>query len=194
MSDRLDEIRRISREEGHPVILEEGFLILVDEVQKRQPKKILEIGTATGCSAIAMLNASKGSRVTTIEIDEDTAEKARKNFIEFDLQDRVTQFIGDANEIIPSLTGQYDFIFEDGPKGHYFEHLPYYAELLKVGGVLFADNVAFHGFVNSEKKCKRVNTIVKSMRNFIDGIQKDDRFITTILDKGDGILIAERIK
>ena len=93
------------------------------------------------------------------------------------------------------LTGEYDLIFLDGPKGHYYEYLPHLLSILKVGGILFADNVLFRGYVGDKVKTPhRFNTTKHSMENFLSAISSDDNLRTEILDIEDGISITEKIK
>ena len=192
VSDRLKEKRDEYRRQGIPVILDESLNALLAAVSIKQPSEILEIGTATGCSGIAMLEAC-GAKLTTLETDSDAYLSARDNFAEFGLSDRVSQFYGDAGEVLLSLGGGFDFIFLDGPKAHYLEYFPLLKRLLKRGGVLFADNVLFRGYVDPANKFpRRFITIVKRMRKFLAEISSDPDFITTVSEVGDGILMAYR--
>ncbi len=119
---------------------------------------------------------------------------AKQNYVHFGVEDRAKIFLGDAGEIIPVLTGEYDFIFLDGPKGHYFEYLPHLLEVLNKGGILFADNVLFRGYVGEDKKAPhRFNTTKHSMERFLSAISNDKNLKTQILDIEDGISITEKL-
>lgn len=180
---------------GEPVLREKSFEILLQAVREKQPTKILEIGVNLGLSGIAMLLNSTNSYLTGIEIDEQKIALAKENYKEFKVFDRAKIFQGDASEIIPILTGEYDFIFLDGPKGHYFEYLPHLLSILKVGGILFADNVLFRGYVDGKVKTPhRFNTTKNSMERFLNAINNDESLITKVLDIEDGISITEKIK
>ncbi len=181
--------------QGEPVLREKSFEILLQTVREKQPTKILEIGVNLGLSGIAMLLNSTNSYLTGIEIDEQKIALAKENYKEFKVFDRAKIFQGDASEIIPILTGEYDFIFLDGPKGHYFEYLPHLLSILKVGGILFADNVLFRGYVDGKVKTPhRFNTTKNSMERFLNAINNDESLITKVLDIEDGISITEKIK
>ena len=131
---------------------------------KEKPKKILEIGVNLGLSGIAMLISEPNASLSGIEIDEEKIKLAKNNYKKFGVFDRAKIFQGDASEIIPVLTGEYDFIFLDGPKGHYYEYLPNLLSVLSVGGTLFADNVLFRGYIlGSVKTPHRFNTTKHSM-------------------------------
>ncbi|MCQ2388069.1 MAG: class I SAM-dependent methyltransferase, partial [Clostridia bacterium] len=145
MIEKIKEKREEARKNGNPVLRDKSFELLLKIIEEKQPKKILEIGVNVGLSGIAMLLSSEDSFLTGIEIDEDVIKKAKENYKEFGVENRVKIFCGDAGEIIPILTGKYDFIFLDGPKGHYFEYVKNLIPALNKGGVLFADNVLFRG-------------------------------------------------
>lgn len=193
--ERLISLREKSKQRDIPIIRDKSFNLLLTVVSILKPKSILEIGTANGCSGIGMLLEAPSARLTGIEINEDIVLEAKQNLKDFGLADRARFFVGDANEIVPQLTGKYDFIFLDGPKGHYKQYLPWLLPLLNAGGVLFADNVLFRGFVDgSQKGSKRNNTIIYSMRAFLEEISKDKNLKTTVLDIEDGVSISLKIK
>lgn len=193
--ERLISLREKSKQRDIPIIRDKSFNLLLTVVSMLNPKSILEIGTANGCSGIGMLLEAPSARLTGIEINEDIVLEAKQNLKDFGLSERARFFVGDANEIIPQLTGKYDFIFLDGPKGHYKQYLPYLMPLLSVGGVLFADNVLFRGLVDgSQKGSKRNNTIIYSMRAFLEEVSKDKNLKTTVLDIEDGVSISLKIK
>ena len=190
VSDELENLRMEYRANGVPVILDESLNALLNCVLMRNPAEILEIGTATGCSGIAMLQSCDG-KLTTVETDSDAYTSARKNFEKFGLSDRVTQYFGDAREVIDSLDKSFDFIFLDGPKAHYLEYYPRLKAMLKSGGVLVADNVLFRGYVDpSNKFPRRFITIVKRMRKFLSLISADEDFVVSVFEAGDGVLVA----
>ncbi len=180
--------------DGEPVLRKQSFEILLKTIEEKRPNRILEIGVNVGLSGIAMLLKSPNSSLTGIEIDEEKIKIAKNNYQEFGVQERAKIFQGDASEIIPILTGEYDFIFLDGPKGHYFEYLPHLIAILNKGGVLFADNVLFRGYVGEDKIApKRHNTIKHSMENFLSAITTDKTLKSEIIDIEDGISITEKI-
>lgn len=192
--ERIYEMRKRAKENGEPILRDKSFELLLETVRKKKPEKILEIGVNLGLSGIAMLLNSKSSTLTGIEIDEEKIALARENYKEFGVENRAKIFQGDASEIIPVLTGEYDLIFLDGPKGHYFEYLPYLLEVLKPGGVLFADNVLFRGYVDgSVKTPHRYNTTKNSMTRFLDAITSDKNLRTTIYKMEDGVSVTEKL-
>ena len=193
--ERVLRLREQAKLQGEPILRDKSFEILLDTVKVKKPTRILEIGVNLGLSSIAMLLSSTSSMLTGIEIDEDKIALAKQNYKDFGVFDRAKIFQGDASEIIPILTGEYDFIFLDGPKGHYYEYLPHLLSILKKGGVLFADNVLFRGYVGDRVKTPhRFNTTKHSMENFLSAITSSDELKTQIIDVEDGISITEKIK
>lgn len=195
MTEKLIELRESAKARGMPVLRDKSFELLIETVRKRKPVRILEIGVNTGLSGAAMLLASKKARLTGIEIDYEFVQQAKENYKLFGVENRAKIFQGDATEIIPVLTGKYDFIFLDGPKGHYYEYLPHLLCALDKGGVLFADNVLFRGYVNGRVKTPhRYVTTKHSMENFLRALTNDDNLKTEIYDLEDGVSITEKIR
>lgn len=195
MDSRLLKLREEAKQRGEPILREQSFWLLLETVKNKKPKSILEIGVNLGLSGIAMLLTEKQAHLTGIEIDEEKIRLARGNYQTFGVEDRAKIFYGDASEIIPILTGKYDFIFLDGPKGHYFEYLPNLLNALNVGGTLFADNVLFRGYVDGKVKTPhRFNTTKNSMERFIKEITTNPNLSTVVHDLEDGVSITEKLK
>lgn len=192
---QLDKMLSFARENYIPVMLDDTKKLLQQLTTENQPKKILEIGTAIGYSGIVMLTSSPEAQLNTIEMDEKSAEMARQNFIQADVYDRVNLFVGDAKEIVTQLTGKYDFIFLDGPKGQYDCFLPYLIDVLEVGGLLVCDNVLYKGLVEHvpEHRHKHI-TIARNLNRFLDDLNNDNRLTTRLHRTGDGVTVSRRIK
>ena len=194
MDGRLKLLREDAKSRGEPILRDKSFELLIETVKVKQPKTILEIGVNEGLSSVAMLLSSEHARLTGIELDEEKAETAKANYRAFGLSDRTKIFIGDASEIVPLLSGKYDFIFLDGPKGHYGEYCDYLISALNVNGVLFADNVAFRGYVGKDRKAPhRHATIKHSIENFLDRVTSDKNLKTVVYDMEDGVSITEKL-
>lgn len=190
----LDEIEQFARERYIPVMLDDTRELLYNTVRDRNPKRILEIGTAIGYSGIIMLSACGGT-LNTVEMDESNAQLARENFALFGVADRVNLFVGDARQIIGYLSGQYDFIFLDGPKGQYRFFLPYLTDLLVVGGTLVCDNTLYKGLVEhvpSDPRHKHI-TVARNMRAFLDEITTSSRYSTILHRVGDGVTVSTKL-
>ena len=192
----LAQLEKFARERYIPVMLDDTKELLFNTVKQAQPKRILEIGTAIGYSGIVMLSASEQATLNTIELDEATAALARKNFDEFGVGARANVFVGDAREIVRLMTGQYDFIFLDGPKGQYEAFLPYLTDLLEVGGTLVCDNVLYKGLVEhvpEDKRHKHI-TVARNMHAFLHDITTNPRYNTVLHRIGDGVTVSIKLK
>lgn len=195
MLNEIIRLREDAKQAGEPVLRDKSFELLLKTVKEERPKKILEIGVNLGLSGIAMLLSEPNASLTGIEIDEEKIALAKNNYIRFGVEKRAKIFQGDASEIIPVLTGEYDFIFLDGPKGHYYEYLPNLLSVLKVGGTLFADNVLFRGYVlGSVKTPHRFATTKNSMENFLNAISNAPDLSTRLYEIEDGVSITKKLK
>lgn len=194
LSKELIDLRRFYKEQGIPSALEETLNELVLHCSIKAPENILEIGTATGISGMAMLSYCKNARLTTIEKDEWSYSEAKKNFERFGFSHNVKQLLGDAGDILNFLNGEFDFVFLDGAKARYLDYYYDIKRLLNKNGVLFADNVLFRGYIDEDAEYDRRNsTIIRNMREFLHKIIDDKDYICSVYEIGDGILIAQKI-
>ncbi len=195
VNDELAQILSFARQRYIPVMLDDARALLYKTVKAAQPKRILEIGTAVGYSGIIMLMASSHATLNTMEMDEGLAALAKQNFVKADVYDRVNIFVGDARQIVLQLTGEYDLIFLDGPKGQYETFLPYLTDVLAVGGTLVCDNVLYKGLVENipdDKRHKHI-TVARNMRAFLDDITHNPKFSTTLYRIGDGVTVSKKL-
>ena len=190
LTDELIEIHEEGLKNFVPVMKYDAVRLLSQIVRLKKPKKILEIGTATGFSGICMLQASLDAHLYTIEHNESRVEEARRNFTKAGLIDRVSFFVGDVHEIINFVTGEFDFLFFDGPKSHYLEFVKKLRPYLASGAVLVCDNVLFRGTVSGEASYeRRMRTIVNNMHEFLDYMTEGE-WDTSVYDIGDGVSIS----
>ena len=187
-------MRKNARENGEPVLRDKSFDLLIRTAELKKPCSVLEIGVNIGLSGIAVLLSCPSAKLTGIEIDEEKAAIAKDNYELFGVSERAKIFVGDASEIIPLLSGKYDFIFLDGPKGHYAEYCDNLIGLLSVGGILFADNVLYRGFLDKGVKVPhRHATIKHSLENFLHRINGDKSLKTVLYDLEDGVSVTEKL-
>ena len=180
-----------------PIIRKETGSLLKTLVEMKRPKRILEVGTATGYSALLMSeHMPEGSTITTIEKYEKRIPIARENFRRGGKEDVITLLPGDAAEILKSLSGPYDFIFMDAAKGQYIHFLPEVLRLMPVGGVLVSDNVLQDGdLIESRFAVTRRNrTIHARMREYLYTIKHMEELETAVIPIGDGVTISVKIK
>ena len=189
----LDQIEKEAIEGNVPIIRKDmqGFLRFILSVRK--PRRILEVGTATGFSALLMAEYSEEDAViTTIEKYEKRIPIAKGNIAKSEFGNKITLMEGDATEILPTLVGQYDFIFMDAAKGQYIHFLPEVMRLLEDGGMLITDNVLQDGDVMESRYavCRRNRTIHTRMRDYLYELKHNSLLDTVILTVGDGISVS----
>ena len=160
-----------------------------------QPKRILEVGTAVGYSALLMSECMpEGCTITTIENYEKRIPIARQNFKDAGKDDVITLLEGDAMEILPTLTDSYDFIFMDAAKGQYIHFFPEILRLLSEHGVLISDNVLQEGELVESRYgvIRRNRTIHARMREYLYLLKHHEQLETSIVPIGDGIAISRK--
>jgi len=140
----LKRLEKMAERESLPSIGPTKGKIIANVIQDYKPRKILEIGTLYGYSAILMSSIfveENGGKVITIEVDKESANIARKNIEDAALANKVDVIVGDALEIIPKLREKFDMVFLDGTKEEYFKYLKLVEKNLEKGAVVVADNV-----------------------------------------------------
>ena len=165
-------------------------------MKAHRPKKILEVGTAIGFSALLMSEyAGNDAHITTIENYEKRIPLAKANFEKYGKSDKIELLEGDALEILPKLDGVYDFIFMDAAKGQYINFLPDLFRLLAPGGILLSDNVLQDGNVMESRFAviRRDRTIHSRMRDYLYELTHNPELKTDILPVGDGITLSVKI-
>ena len=188
-----DQIAKDARAGRVPIIRKETANFLQAMVAAKQPKRILEVGTAVGYSALLMAQVMpEGTDIITIEKYEPRIPVARRHFEEAGLSDRITLLEGDAGEILKELDGSFDFIFMDAAKGQYIHWLPDILRLLSTGGVLFSDNVLQDGdIIESRFAVERRNrTIHARMREYLYTLTHMPELQTSVVPIGDGVALS----
>lgn len=191
IDEKIADKRADALSRGIPVADDETLNFLLLTLTALQPARILEVGTAVGLSGSAMLSVCPNAKLTTIELEEDRYLEAKRNFAELGYDNRVTAHLGDAGEILAMMDGTFDFVFLDGPKAQYEKYLFDIKRMLKVGGVLFADDVLLYGWVSGiEPTPQKRQSIVDKIRSYLHTVTKDRDFITSVLDVGDGVALS----
>ena len=176
---------------GIPIADDETLQYLLFTVSALRPRRILEIGTAVGLSAAAMLLAVDEARITTVELEEERYLEAKNNLAALGLSERVTAYLGDAGEILSMMDGQFDFVFLDGPKAQYEKYLFDLKRLMRKGAVLFSDDVLLFGWVSGEEETpQKRRSIVEKIRSYLETLTADKDFITSVLNVGDGVAVS----
>lgn len=181
-----------------PIIQDEGLDELLNLIDKIKPKKILEIGTAIGYSAIVMALNSE-ALIDTIERNEKMYNLAISNVNSINLNDRIRIFKADALNIDTNLlSNDYDLIFIDAAKAQYKRFFLKFGELLKKDGYIFTDNLSFHGYVEKYNDgsltgvSKDLRALVRKINNYNVWLKDYDAFDTIFINRGDGIAISRK--
>ncbi len=188
----LNELERYALDTYVPIIRKDMQAYLRFLLKSSRPKKILEVGTAIGFSALLMSEYAPEAHITTIENYDKRIPIARENFAKYGKSDSITLIEGDAMEVLPTLTDTYDFIFMDAAKGQYINYLPEIMRLLSSGGLLVSDNVLQDGEIIESKYAvvRRDRTIHTRMRDYLYELKHMDGLTTAILPVGDGVTVS----
>lgn len=192
---QLQTIHDFARKEYIPVALDDTIDFLIEKLLEKNPKTVLEIGTAIGYSGSIILKYLPNATLTTIEKNEKNFNLAKQNFANTKVEKRVMQILGDALENIKKFSARnqkFDFIFVDGPKSQYYQYLPYFERILADDGLIFADDVLYMHLVDGpEYVIHKHRTIVNNLRKFLSQANMGV-WQTKIFDIGDGVSITKR--
>ena len=190
----IKDIKGEALEEHIPILMDETLEKIKEILLKAEPKKILEIGTATGYSAICFSNILNNKvKIDTIELDHERIQQAKKNIAEMNLSNNINIIEGNAIEILPKLEEKYDIIFIDAAKGKYPIFLKEALRLSKKGSIILADNILFKGYVMSNYNKHKQRTAVRNLREYIKESKENDKLETEILEIGDGLAVSKII-
>lgn len=155
-----------------------------------QPKYVLEIGTFTGYSALCLAEGlADGGQLHTIEIRQEDADIALKNFMNAKKDHIITLHTGNAKEIIPTLPYQWDLVFIDADKVSYIEYYELVLKQLSKKGVIIADNVLFHGQVLEEPVKGKNALAIDAFNKHVTGDPEVEQVMLTIRD---GLLLIKK--
>lgn len=173
-----------------PIMRKDAIDYICDFIREKNIKDTLEIGTAICYSTLKMADA--GTNVVTIERDEEREIKAKENLSLSGLNN-VKLIYGDALET--EIDGMFDLILIDAAKGQNKRFLEKYKTNLKQDGYVIIDNIDFHGLVgkSSEIKSKNLRSLVRKIEDFIDYLDNQKEFKVSKINKGDGLILLERI-
>ena len=191
----LAEVETFAHAENIPVIPHETVVYFQFLLQALQPKKILEVGTAIGFSALLMAQASPDAKITTIERNPEMAALARENLAKYDTAQQIEVIEGDAIDVLSALPDGYDFAFMDSAKSKYIVFLPEILKRLSVGGVVVIDDVFQGGDVAKpiEEVKRNQRGIYRGLHKLFDATLTHPDLTATLVPLGDGLLMI-RIK
>ena len=171
--------------------LQGQFLSLISKMMR--PKRILEIGTFTGYSAICLAEGlTDDGELHTIEINEEYEDRIREYFSKSPDCYKIKLHIGDAKTIVPSLKGPWDLAFIDAEKTDYQEYYDIVLPLVRKGGFILIDNTLWNSKVIHEVQHNDKDT--QAILAFNDMVQQDDRVRNLLLPFRDGIMIIEKLQ
>lgn len=186
----LARLEKEAAEEGIPIVQLPTAQVLRMLLLMHKPASILEVGTAIGYSTIWLAEAAAGAKIVTLELDESRIERARQNFAEAGLTERIELIAGDATEGLPK-TYQFDCLFIDAAKGQYRAFLDLYLPHLRPGGLVICDNVLFRGLVATpEEANKRQRPLVNKIERFNAYLMEHPELETAVIPVGDGIAVS----
>lgn len=187
----VEELRLDACSREIPVSDKETLTFILTLLSAMQPNRILEVGTAVGVSAAAMLSVCKNAHITTIEKSQNFFTEAQKNFKKLNISPQISQIYGDAGEVLNTLKGQFDFIFLDSAKVQYVKYIPHLKRLLKPNGVLLADDILLFGYVTGEIPVPpKRKMLVEHIKEYISVVTSDEELITTVINIGNGLALS----
>ena len=189
--EKLKVIKEKALEEHIPIIMDDTLEVIDTYLKEMKPKRILEIGTAVGYSAICFSKyLAEDGIIDTIERDEERIAEAKANIKEMELDNKINIYEGDAVEILLTLNNKYDAVFIDAAKGKYTFFLEQSLRMLDKNGIIFADNILYKGYVLSDYNKHKQRTAVRNLREYIKQTTENEKLETEILEVGDGLAIT----
>lgn len=167
--------------------LQGQFLRMISLIQ--QPRRILEIGTFTGYSALCLAEGlCPGGQLHTIEVNDELEWMIHQFFTKSRWSDSIILHIGDAAQIIPKFNELFDLVFIDAGKLDYLQHYELAMEKTAPGALILADNVLWSGKVIDEK----TDADTRSVIEFNQHVQNDARVDNVLLPLRDGVMIVRK--
>lgn len=158
----------------------------------KMPNSILEIGTYTGYSALCLAEGlTKNGKLHTIDINEELFDLQNKYFKASEYSEKIIQHIGDATQIIPTISESFDLVFIDADKPNYPTYFELIIDKMNPGGIILSDNVLWSGKV--VEKVKKDDESTAALLRYNRILNEDDRVETVILPIRDGLTMT-RVK
>ena len=191
------QLQQWAYDNSFPVVPKQTASFIRTLLAATKPNDILEIGCCIGFSAGLMAEfMAMGGHITTIDRYDIMIDIAKKNIKQYDWEDKITLLEGDAAEILPTIEGQFDFIFMDAAKGQYLQFLPFCIKMLRPGGILLADDILKDGYLALDRFSvpRRMRTTHRRMREFVYTLTHTDGLETSVLTIGDGLTMTTKTK
>ena len=190
--ETLEIIKQKALDEHIPIIMDDTLEVISNILKKEKPKRILEIGTAVGYSAMCFSEfLAPNGIIDTIEREKDKVQEAKENIKKVGVEDKINIIEGDAVEVLPTLNNKYDVVFIDAAKGKYPFFLKESIRMIKQNGIILADNILYKGYVMSDYNKHKQRTAVRNLREYIKDVTENPNITTEILEVGDGLAISK---
>jgi len=190
----ISEMEEYARDNGVPILNWDSAEFLETLIKITSPKRVLEIGMAIAYSSIRIAkNLKKKAVIHTIEKSEDNINIAKGYIEKSGLQDKIVIMEGNALTVMLQLDKKYDFIFLDADKEDYKRLFDYSLIMLKKGGVIFVDNLLWHGYAANKRVPAKYKISTNHIREFNNMFTSQKSLKTTILPIGDGIGLGIKI-
>lgn len=193
----VTELEEQAEREFIPIIDKVSMNFLKQLVSISKPKRILEIGTAIGYSALRMLEAYPSTSIVTLEIDEYRYEQAVHHISRLQKQTSIQPLFGDAREHMSQFIldkEKFDFIFIDAAKGEYQQYFELACRLLTEEGLIISDNILFRGYIaKTHEPIKKYKNITEKISAYNEWLVNHPDFTTSIVPIGDGVAISKKI-
>lgn len=189
----ITKIKEAALSDEIPIMQDDTIDFVTTYIIRNEIKKVLEIGTAVGYSAIMMALSNPLVHITSIEKDKERYMKAVKNVKKMKLEDRITLIFKDALDT--KLSEKFDLIVIDAAKSKNLDFFSHFEKNLNASGSVITDNINFHGYTKkdlSEIPSRNIRGLVKKIRNYIDFLENNLKYKTRFYDIGDGISVTER--
>lgn len=165
------------------------FLSLMSHLIK--PKRILEIGTYTGYSAICMAEGlAQDGKLHTIDINEELETMVQQYIEKAGLSAKIEMHVGNAMEIIPELNETWDMVFIDADKENYLNYFNLIIDKVRAGGLIIADNVLWSGKILQVAAPNDEET--KALQTFNEAVSADNRVESQLLPIRDGLMLLRK--
>jgi predicted O-methyltransferase YrrM len=195
-AEENDLLKRINRE-THLEVLQPRMLsghfqgrVLSMFSKMIQPKRILEIGTYTGYSALCLAEGlTSEGKLVTIDVNEELASRVQSYFDASPFSKQIMYIISPALEVIPTLKEEWDIVFIDADKQNYIEYYEMVLPLVKTGGYIILDNVLWSGKVADLDKNDKDTVLLRKLNAII---HEDIRVEEVLLPIRDGLMIARK--
>ncbi len=157
-----------------------------------RPRRVLEIGTYTGYSALCFAEGLiEDGKVITIDVNEELEDLVREYISKSGMENKIEYHIADATQLIPKLEGEFDIVFIDADKKNYCNYYDLVFDKVKKGGYIIADNVLWSGKVLEEYDSLDRET--KIIMDYNRKVHEDARVQEVLLPIRDGLMVARKL-